>query len=85
MPLSNSQMRAIELMIEQMKRLDSILRRARRLSQDDRNAPSSEAIVRDFYDENTRLGQFELNYLNAIGKCLAPNPDPADMTVVTEI
>lgn len=82
MPLTNSEMRAIEIMIEQMERLEPQLRRAR-------NAPipgpSSEEVVRAFYDENTRMGQFELNYLRAIGKNLAPDPDPQDMIVTTII
>lgn len=84
MSLSNPQMRAIELMIEQMERLEPQLRRARRALPDP-NAPSVEEVVREFYDETTRMGQFELNYLNAIGKCLAPDPDPNDMIVVTQI
>lgn len=81
MSLSNPQMRAIELMIEQMERLEPQLRRNRQL---DSPRPADQ-IVREFYDENTRVGKFELNYLQAIAKCLAPNPEPQDLIVVTKI
>lgn len=81
MPLSQSQWRAIEIMLEQMERLEPRLKRNR---SSDNPRPSTD-IVAEFYDENTRLGQFELNYLNAIGKCLAPEATPADGIVTTTI
>lgn len=80
MALSNAEMRAIEIMIEQMERLEPQLRRA--LQNRDKTA---EQVVRDFYDENTRMGQFELNYLRAIGKCLGPDPTQDDLIVVTRL
>ena len=86
MPLSNAQMRAIEIMIEQMERLQPRLERARKNRiANNFTGPTAEEVVRDFYKEDTRDGQFELNYLNAIGKCLAPDQNPEDMIVVTEL
>lgn len=79
MALDNYEMRAIEIMIEQMERLESAMRRNRQSE----NPVFPDQVVRDFYDENTRMGRFELNYFNAIKKNLAANPNPEDMTVTT--
>jgi hypothetical protein len=76
-------MRAIEIMIEQMERLEPLIRRNR--EQHFSHRVSTEEIVREFYNENTRLGQFELNYLNAIGKNLAPDATYEDGIVVTKL
>lgn len=81
MPLTQPQWRAIEIMIEQMERLEPQLRRNR---QSDTPKPSTE-VVQEFYNENTRMGQFEFNYLNAIGKCLAPEATYEDGIVVTRL
>lgn len=83
MTLSNADMRAIEIMLEQMERLIPQLQRNRQKPRDEMESP--ETIVRRFYDETTRLGQFELNYLRAAGRCLAPDTKPEDQIVTTLI
>lgn len=81
MPLTQPQWRAIEIMIEQMERLEPRLKRNR---QSENPRPSTE-IIAEFYDENTRMGQFELNYLNSLGRCLAPEATYEDGIVVTKL
>lgn len=81
MPLTHSEGRAIEIMSEQMERLQPKLTR----NYQSENPRSSYEIVEEFYDENTRMGQFELNYLKAIGRCLAPAATYEDGIVTTRL
>ena len=81
MPLSQPQWRAIEIMLEQVERLESRLQMNRRL---ENPLPMTE-VIQNFYDENTNMGRFELNYLGAIGKCLAPGATYEDGIVTTTV
>lgn len=78
MPLTQPQMRAIEIMAEQMERLLPEISRARH----ETPPRSPEEVVREFYNDSTRLGQFELRYLDAIGRSLAPDATYEDGIVV---
>ena len=65
MPLTQPQLRAIEIMAEQMERLLPRLGSS--------SGKPAIDIIQEFYSEETPMGQFELKYLEAIGKSLAPN------------
>lgn len=81
MPLSQPQMRAIEIMMEQMERLLPLVQHNRRLDP----PKSAEQTVREFYDETSKMGQFELRYLTAIAKSLNPDATYEDGIVTHRI